>query len=204
VAGISLEDGRWIRLRGKASDGALDLSEYVLADGDEVRVLDLIEADLHFALPSDCHPEDWQIVSAPWRLLQRPVKAEQWRKVTATADKATTILRGYRDRIAAAEARNKPMQASLVLVCPTEIHWWIREERGRRKYRALFRRHNVTYDFAVTDPCWIEQLSRLPAGIHSHSTFASEATETWLTISLSEEFHGWHYKLVAAVIQAPL
>ena len=54
--------------------------------------------------------------------------------------------------------------------------------------------------FAVTDPPWLDQLNLLPAGIYPHSTFADPSTETWLTISLSEAFFGWHYKLVAGVI----
>jgi hypothetical protein len=80
---------------------------------------------------------------------------------------------------------------------------WIREEGSKRRYRALFRRHHVTYDLAVTDPRWLERLDLLPAGIYPHATFADSVTATWLTISLSEAFHGWHYKLVAAVITVP-
>lgn len=40
----------------------------------------------------------------------------------------------------------------------------------------------------------------LSPDIYPHSTFAATGTETWLTISLSEAFHGFHYKLVAGVI----
>jgi hypothetical protein len=40
----------------------------------------------------------------------------------------------------------------------------------------------------------------MPNGIYPHAAFADPSAETWLTISLSEAFHGWHYKLVAAVI----
>ena len=119
------------------------------------------------------------------------------------ADKSATILRGYRDRMATTEIAGKPLQSSLALVCPDEIHWWIREERGKRKYRALFQRHHVTYDFAVTDPRWLEQLEFLPVGLYAHSAFVKKKTETWFTISLSEAFYGWHYKLVAGVILLP-
>ena len=98
------------------------------------------------------------------------------------------------------EIQSKPLQSSLVLVCPSEINWWIRGEGDKRKNRALFRRHNITYDLAVTDPRWLERLNLMPAGIYPHSTFAEADSETWLTVSLSEAFHGWHYKLVAAVL----
>lgn len=200
VAGWCIEEGRWVRLRGKADDGALSPAEYVLDDGSEVKLLDVIEVDLHYALPSNCHPEDWQIAPAQWRLVERPAGGALWKAVSDGADKATTILRGYRDRMAAAELAAKPLTASLVLVCPAEIWWWIREERGKRRYRALFQRLHVTYDLAVTDPRWLEKLDLIPAGIYPHKTFADDGAETWLTVSLSEDFYGWHYKLVAGVI----
>ena len=125
--------------------------------------------------------------------------------MTGEDGKSKAILLDHRDRIAAWELKYKPVKSSLCLVCPTEIYWWIREDRiredkGKRKYRALFHRNYVTYDFAVTDPRWLDQLNLLPAGIYPHSTFAPAAAETWLTISLSEAYFGFHYKLVAAVI----
>jgi hypothetical protein len=200
IAGARLDDGAWIRLRGAAPDGSLDAHESVLDDGSEPRLLDVIEVELHYAIPSDAHPEDWQIAPVPWRLIERPASAVQLQKITAAADKATTILRGYRDRMSTEEIQAKPLQSSLTLVCPSEIHWWIRGEGEKRRNRALFRHHNVTYDLAVTDPRWLDRLNLMPAGIYPHATFASPACETWLTISLSEAFHGWHYKLVAAVL----
>lgn len=200
IAGVCLDDGTWIRLRGEAADGSLNDGESVLDDGSEPRLLDVIEVELHCPLPSDAHPEDCQIAPVRWRLIQRPAPAAQVQKIIAAADKATTILRDYRDRMAAKELQAKPLQSSLVLVCPSEINWWIREQEGKRKNRALFRRHHVTYDLAVTDPRWLERLNLMPAGIYPHTAFTDPAAETWLTISLSEAFYGWHYKLVAAVV----
>jgi hypothetical protein len=202
IAGISLKDGRWVRLRGATADGALDAQEYLLDDGSHAEVLDLIEVELDSARPSVCHPEDWQIAPLQWRLLQRPLSAGYWAKLQSYREKGMAILGSCRDRIATGEIRRKPMQSSLALVCPAEIHWWIRDDHGKRKYRALFRRNSVTYELPLTDPVWIERLSNLPVGIYPHAKFAPEDCETWLTVSLSEEFHGWHYKLVAAVIVA--
>jgi hypothetical protein len=44
----------------------------------------------------------------------------------------------------------------------------------------------------------------LPAGIHPHALLAGrQPTKTFLTISLSERFDGFHYKLVAGVVCLP-
>ena len=117
VAGVCLDDGVWIRLRGAAPDGSLNVSESVLDDGSEPRLLDLIEVELHYPIPTDAHPEDWQIAPVGWRLLQRPASTAQLQKVTAAADKGTTILRGASDRMPVEEIQSKPLQSSLVLVC---------------------------------------------------------------------------------------
>jgi hypothetical protein len=44
----------------------------------------------------------------------------------------------------------------------------------------------------------------LPAGIYPHAHFfRAKPPKTFLTISLSEPFDGFHYKLVAGVVTLP-
>ena len=92
------------------------------------------------------------------------------------------------------------MNESLTLMQPEKLWWWVREERGKRKCRALFHHNHVTYDFALTDPHWLARLDLMPAGIYENGTFVDASRETWLALSLSEAFLGWHYKLVAGVV----
>ena len=57
---------------------------------------------------------------------------------------------------------------------------------------------------AVTDPAWLDQLKLLPAGIYPHALFfKTKPPTTYLTMSLSEPFEGFHYKLVAGVVTLP-
>ncbi|HZL26343.1 MAG TPA: hypothetical protein VFC39_07425 [Acidobacteriaceae bacterium] len=207
VAGICVETGEWLRLRGKADDGALSPREYALAkDAGELRLLDVFSADLHYPMPSDCHPEDWAVTAMPWQLVERPCPAQRWEKIAAATATTAHILGGYGDRVSADELHAKPIKSSLALVSPDNLWWWIRDERGKRKNRALFHRHNVTYDFAVTDPRWVDQMNLLPLGIYAHSMLAPQATRTWLTVSLSEGYiprangPAWHFRIVAGVI----
>jgi hypothetical protein len=200
IAGIDIHDGQWIRLHGNSADGSLCACEYVLDDGSEPRLLDVIEVEVHYAIRSQSHPEDWQIAPSRWRLVERGATERQWAGLTNEKTKSKGILRDHRDRIATWELKYKPLKSSLCLICPSEIYWWIREDKGKRKYRALFHHKYVTYDFALTDPRWLDQLKLLPDGIYPHSTFAGTTSETWLTISISEPYFGFHYKLVAGVI----
>lgn len=206
VAGICLEDRKWVRLRSSEGDGSLAPLAYTLADGQgEVRVQDVFEVELHYGIPSDCHPEDWVATPEWWRLVERPCSAQNWKKVVERVEKRGSLLGGYGDRVWAAVLAKRPAEASLALVCPTELWWWVREERGKTRCRALFRRDNVTFDLALTDPRWLEQLKLLPVGIHPHRLLAPEAAETWLTVSLSEAFSpggvgAAHFRIVAGVV----
>ena len=99
------------------------------------------------------------------------------------------------------------MKKSLELIRPDDLWWWIREESGKRKNRALFRAGHVSrtrYDLAVTDPVWLEQLNLLPPGIYPHTSFfQGQASQDFSDVSLSEPFEGFHYKLVAGVVNFP-
>jgi hypothetical protein len=206
VAGVCLEDGKWVRLRSEDGDGSLAPLAYTLAEGKgEVRLLDVFEVELHYAMPSDCHPEDWVSGAAWWRLVERPCSAKTWAKVAADVEKRGPLLGGYGDRAWATVFRKRPATASLALVCPTELWWWVREERGKVKFRAVFRRDNITFDLAVTDPRWLEAMKLLPAGIYPHRMLAPDAEQTWLTVSLSEAFSpggggAAHFRIVAGVV----
>jgi hypothetical protein len=209
VAGVCIEDGRWVRLRSAHGDGSLSPQDCMLAEGQgELRLLDVFEVELHYALPSDCHPEDWVATPQPWHLIERPCSPKHWSRITTSAEKRGPLLGGYSDRVWASVFKSRPATASLALACPTDIWWWIREERGKLKYRALFKRDNITYDLAVTDPRWLEQLHLLPVGVYPHSMMAPAAQETWLTISLSEAFSpggggAAHFRIVAGVMLRP-
>ncbi len=207
VAGVCAETGEWLRLRGVGNDGALTPREYALGNGaGEPRLLDVIEVEVHYALPTDCHPEDWVIAPVAWNLLDRPCSGKLWEQVSGRADSGTSVLGGYRDRLAAKELSRKPMKSSLSFFAPDDVWWWVKEQRGERKNRALFQRNHVTFNLPVTDPAWIAQMNLLPAGIYSHRMFAPNAKNTWLTVSLSEAFRAhasaeaWHYRIVAGVI----
>jgi hypothetical protein len=117
------------------------------------------------------------------------------------------VLEGYCDRIAVRRFEEEPARCSLGLVHPDDLWWWIREEKGKRKSRALFRIGHigrVRYDLPVTDPATLNMLQLLPPGLHPNALICGEKlTRTLFTISLSEPFDGYLYKLVAGVVNLP-
>ena len=124
--------------------------------------------------------------------------------LTSFLNKGSAVLQGYSDRVCSRKIASTPANSSLELSHPEDLWWWIHDDGGKRKNRAVFRigrAYRVRYDLAVIDPAWLNQLNLLPAGIYPHSILHKGSSgKTLLTISLSDPYEGFHYKLVADVI----
>ena len=207
VAGINLLTKKWVRLAGKRAPGCLTVDETCYQDGTQTRLLDVFEAELGEKCGSNYHPEDVFVTERPWRPVRRFDNADDLRFLSAFMNKGPALLKGYGDRIYDRAFADSPVERSLELIKPDDLWWWIRDENGKRKNRALFRLGHVNrahYDLAVTDPAWLDRLRTVPAGIYPHSFFdKGKSSGTLLTVSLSEPFERFHYKLVAGVIELP-
>jgi len=207
VAGVSLVTKQWVRLVGAQVPGCLTCEQTCYPDGTETAILDVFEAELGERCSSNCHPEDVLIAERPWRPVRRFDKPSDARFLTGYLNKGPAVLQGYGDRVYARKLEAAPADKSLELIHPEDLWWWIREEDGKRKNRALFRAGHVNrarYDLAVTDPAWLDRLRHLAAGIYPHTFFIKEKlSKAFLTVSLSEAFENFHYKLVAGVVNLP-
>jgi hypothetical protein len=207
VAGISLATKQWVRLVGRHVSGCLTVKETSYQNGQEAAILDVFDAELEERCGSNCHPEDVFVTEKPWCLIRRFDESDDASILADCVSKGSVVLQGYGDRVYARKIDDAPVDKSLELIHPDDLWWWIRDDKGKRKNRALFRAGYVSrtrYDLAVTDPAWLDQLHLLPAGIYPHAFFFDgKPVKTFLTMSLSEPFNAFHYKLVAGVVNLP-
>lgn len=208
VAGISLSTRKWVRLIGRKVPHCLTLSEARYTDGKEVSLLDVFEVEIQAVCPSNHHPEDVLMSGTPLRHIRQFSGPSDFEVLEKIVSKEPIVLQGYCDRIDAHKLETTAARLSLSLLEPEDLWWWIREESGKRRSRANFRlghEGRIRYDLPVTDPAWLDQLNFMPTGIHSHATLCGHRpTRTYLTASLSEPYEGFHYKLVAGVINLPV
>jgi len=204
VAGISLVTKQWVRLVGKQAPGCLTRKEASYPDGKEAALLDVFEAELGERCGSNSHPEDVYVKGSPWRLVRRFDSPSDVHFFEAYINEEPIVLQGYCDRVLASRYKRTPAKCSLGLIHPEDLWWWIRDDGGKRRTRALFRLGKlgrIRYDLPVTDPKWLDLLNLLPAGIHPHALLCGcKLPYTLLTISLSEPFEGFHYKLVSGIM----
>lgn len=207
VAGISLVTKEWVRLVGTEVPGGLTREQTCYPDGTEARILDVMEIELGERCGSNYHPEDVVVMNRAWHLMRRFDQPRDAQFLLAHTDGHSGIMRTYSDRLYQRAPEHRSLQSSLELIHPGDLWWWIRDDNRKRKNRALFRvgsARRVRYDLAVTDPEWLAKMHSFPAGIYPHASFVDEKhSRTFLTVSLSEPFEGFHYKLVAGVITLP-
>jgi hypothetical protein len=205
VAGIKVGGG-WIRPVSNTLEGIL-FHEYILAEGNELKLLDLVRVEVTNPRPEAHQPENWVLTNAKMTLLARPAPKYMLSVLQNYLTNDAKLLGNSGDKISESYYADNPLKASLTLVNPAEIEWNIatHNQRGTRQVRACFDLGGKEYSLSVTDPLWLAKLETLPLGNHPSSAIGlSPNAKIWLTISLSEPFNGACYKLVAAVIVNPV
>jgi hypothetical protein len=69
VAGIQIGGQEWIRVVSRSSSGTLSRSHYTLANGRQVALFDVVEADVAKARPEPHQPENWVLGREGWGLI---------------------------------------------------------------------------------------------------------------------------------------
>lgn len=201
VAGLT-RDGEWIRPVSKDADGTLYRHHYLLDNGAEAAVLDVIRLNADHERPVPHQHENWEISDTRWTYRGHLDSDHASEFLRRHIEPGPEVLGNSGDRVLYAHLVDHPAPASLALVEPANIQWRITSSiSGKRQTRAQFSIGDAPYNLSVTDPVWETRLRDLPEGLHPRATggVPDDAT-VFLTISLGEPFQGLCYKLVAAVI----
>ena len=105
---------------------------------------------------------------------------------------------GINDRIPLHLAE-KNLSSSLLFIAVERLCIAVGEDaRGLKRTLAEFTYHAVNYRLAVTDPAVESKYMRMDIG-----GYPVEDSENYLTVSISEPFNDFCYKLAAAIITIP-
>lgn len=207
VAGKEVVDtgfGAWIRPVSARPSEEISEEERRYEDGKDPKVLDIVEVHMIEPKPR-AHQTENHVIDDQY--YWKKVGRADWDSVLGALDvidgplwvNAGSTWYGSNDKIPEEIANS--LKSSLCLVRPQKIEILVAREGGdfgppRRRVRATFDMNGIQYNLVVTDPVVERQYFERKDGRYS-------IEDTVFCISLSDAFHGYAYKLVAAVIEPP-
>lgn len=217
IAGIDTDTGAWIRPVNAKTHGAFgDYDIFVLDSASQkcrfLAPLDLVQIRLDRHVGNNIQPENWEMAPAsiekPYVVLRRFDGPREIETLISYSDRNGPLLHSLSNRIQADDLFVSKLSRSLSIVQPEQLIWKVGPHpiyAGKLRVEAEFGFDGDPYCLVVTDPMWESICKRLGTGRHSHSKVAPDSKgRVFLTISLAEvPLHGYHYKLVAGVLNLP-
>lgn len=201
VAGLIPDTGRWIRPVSARTNHEISQEERQYKDGTDPRVLDIIDVPLLRHQPISYQSENWLL--DPHRRWVRAGRAEWHQLLTMEQHPDTLWINGHstpgrlHDRVPMEQAVT--LRDSLKLIRVSRITLRIRTSRAshgeaKQAVDAVFRHTGRLYIVRVTDPEYEQSYLNKYGKVH-------ELGESFITVSLGEEFKGYAYKLAASIIE---
>lgn len=201
VAGKEVEGaakGAWIRPVSTREHGELTLMDRRYANGQDPRVMDVMDVALQGHAPKGCQQENYLVDSS-----EPPVRIRRasWAELHTLADPQDSLwvngqstARGMNDVISIDVAETLDSSLRLIRVPTLEISvftYW-----NKKRVQGRFEHAGTNYWLWVTDPVYE---TRFMAGPEGDFTIG----ESYLTISVGEPFKEKNacYKLIAAIIE---
>ena len=192
--------GPWVRPVGDRPGEELLLSEIAYPEGSWPAVLDMVDVPLGRSV-GWLHQQENRAFDAskPWRWMGALTPSLRTLDPLVSAEDdlwlpGSTSGRGLADRVAEADLAR--LTDSLRFIKPDVVDLQVMTVDGRWHCRAHFFYRGVEYNFKVTDPTY--DRTRL-----GDKTRQVRLGTCYLTVSLAEPFHGFAYKIVAAIVEVP-
>jgi ATP-dependent DNA helicase RecQ len=191
--------GGWIRPVGRAAaTGELSLADITLQNGKQPKLLDVITLPLGRSCPHAYQSENFLMAEGGW-VWSGTLSPTQAPRLCDDVDhlwiNGHQGLYGVNDRIPEETARQN-LSSSLLFIRADELCFAVGESStGLKKIRAHFTHKGEEYLLPVTDPVIEAEYVLKDFGRHP-----VESPRPCLTVSISEPFEGFCYKLVAGVV----
>ncbi|MBG6073433.1 MULTISPECIES: hypothetical protein [unclassified Polaromonas] len=201
MAGKLINEKQWIRPVSSNATGELSRSNVTCeTKGVMISPLDVVEMDLQSPRPHDHQQENCSITPNP---RTRIVGRIGWEQLAEFEDKPLQLWApGYHTCCGSNDRVPDYMVSgfitnSLFLIHVASVKFIVsmpsvHANETHLKVQVEFEYAGKVYRLRLTDPALVQPVQRL--GIGSHT-----AGNAYVTVSLTEQFHGYCYKLAAAV-----
>jgi len=203
--------GHWLRPISNEPEGELQPRHMVTSNGSLPSVLDIIDIPLDHYAEDKCHPEDWVIdASIPWKK-QKPFPQKNLGGLEEKPSDLWIESSTRSDRVTRSFLLEQNKYQSLYLIRPIDFHVKLTndfnpfEGNNQKKRRACFTYRNQHYSLGLTDPVFIDAFAKNFPSPDQPAIVARPpyGDNCLLCVSLTPVFNGYHYKVVATVLERP-
>lgn len=200
IAGRKFESnriGEWVRPVVSYNDDAFPVDYATYLNGQQMRLLDIVQLDLSHQKPSDHQSENWELHRNP-RI--RRIGRFDRNRLRAICDGGESLWTngqqsqiGLNNRVRYVEATGMSDSLRLIHVDRLRLTVIDDEDRERNRLTGTFDYMGATYTLQVKDVEFEDQsLERKPGNYFVNNRY--------ITISLAGEFERYCYKLIAGII----
>jgi hypothetical protein len=217
VAGVDVGTGKemspagWIRPVSGESEGELDPKHMRTNDNAPLVPLDIVDVPLTQSTNDAIHPEDWIVdTSRKWtragKLDQETLGSLEEKPKDLWLEPGQST-----DRVTGDFLSKRPKHQSLYLIRPTGLQIELSYEHNpfknynQKKARARFTYRGQEYLMSLTDPAFTAQHCKTYPAVGALPTVIQPpyGDKCLLCVSLTPVFNGYHYKVVATVLELP-
>jgi len=190
--------GKWIRPVSSSETGELRIEHILLAEEKLPEMADIVSVSLVRPAPKQYQQENWLMDEKTAWMKKGEFPLSDFSLLCDHPDvlwiNGFHSRHGLNDRIPQ-QVTETEISSSLLLIEPENLEIIVMKNALRKKIRAVFHYNGTEYLLPVTDPAMEKIFLKKPAGQY----YPALNAEICFTISISEPFEGFCYKLVAGV-----
>lgn len=204
------QPGGWCRPISDQGEGELFPKHMTLEGNERLFPLDIVDVPVLRHANNAAHPEDWIVSGARWKRVEQ-VSPDA---IVPLIEKPLSLWledAHHPDRVSPSYFQRTSAHQSLYLIRPHRLRLRLWKEfnqfkgYNQKKTRVLFDYAGVEYNFSLTDPVATDRhCKKFPEvdqpPIVSPFPFGDNCV---LCVSLTPPFIGFHYKVVATVLELP-
>lgn len=202
--------GAWVRPIGTSgSEGELHPDDMRIGSR-PLEPREVVDVPVSGNANDPAHPEDWAVTGEEWGRVERPADLALSDAIETPPDLWLEDPR-HADRVAPAFLAGRLSHQSIYLVRPTGLRVACSQQTNpykskvQKKTRARFSYGGSEYDLGLTDPIVSDALTGRfpPEGAPPVEIPAKHPDRCVICVSLTPVFEGYHYKVVATVLELP-
>jgi len=200
---------KWLRPISTDPEGTLMPKHMIVNTGGRpLKVFDIVDVPLTSHANDDCHPEDWTLDGQEWQHVGR-FDRNRLPELEETPRDLWLEDPSHPDRVTCSPGLCHKRRQSLYLVRPKNLRIRLsreyNEHKGyiQNKRRAVFSYGDAEYVLGLTDPVITDKYCQTfpKPGQPPHELRLPFRDQCLLCVSFTPKFNGYHYKVIAAVLQ---